>query len=1082
MIRGLIDFALNNRWLVLGVAVLLFAWGVVSFHDLPVEAYPDVANNYVQIITQWPGRAAEEVEQQVTIPIEIQMAGIPHLEHLRSTSLAGLSSIMLIFDDDSTDKDNRQEAFQRLGQVTLPTGLQPQMGTDWSPVGQIYWYTLRSTNPAYDSMDLKSLEDWKLEKEFKSIPGVVDVSSFGGITREYQIRVDPDKLIAYGLSIGQVEQQIANNNVNAGGNFIEAGEQQINIREVGLFSNVHDIEDTVLKAQNGTPLRVKDIATVVQGPKIRLGQIGKTCRFGATPASESDPTARPDPCVQVLDSQGKAMPIEREDGKLIDNPDVVEGIVLLQKGDDTDSTLAGIHKKVAELNGDLLHPGELPPGVKIVPFLDRSDLLRYTTHTVLHNLSEGIVLVVFVLFLFLGNARGAVIVALTIPFSLLFASICLDLRHIPANLLSLGALDFGMVVDGAVVMVENIVRHLSHERRDDVTPMHQIREAAHEVQRPVFFAIGIIITAYLPIFTLQAVEGRLFKPMAWTVAFALLGALLFSLLIAPVLSSFFFAHGASEWKNPAMTWLTNHYRRAVRWTIAHRYTTVGLASLALVYAGFLAFGGAIGSEFLPHLDEGAIWVRGTLAPSTGPTESLRVVNEARILLNSFPEVTKVVSQTGRPDDGTDTTGFFNTEYFVDLKPKDQWRPAFHQNKDELIAAMNRELGKMPGVIWNFSQPISDNVEEAVSGVKGELAVKVYGDDLKTLEDKGNQIVSIMGQIKGVQDLGLFRVLGQPNLDYTVDRAAAARYGINVADVQDAIQTAVGGNAVTQLLQGEARYDVVIRYLPQYRSTQEAIDNIRLLAPSGERVSLAQLTNVKMEDGAEEIYREGGRRYVAIKYSVRGRDLGSTVEEAIRKVNAQVSLPTGYKIDWAGEYASEQRSSRRLKLVLPITIIIIFTILYTMFHSGKWALLILATVSMAPVGGLTALLLSGTHFSVSSGVGFLALFGVSVQTGVIMLEYINQMRVRGHSIEQAAIEGAVLRLRPIMMTMLVATLGLLPAATSHGIGSDSQRPFAIVIVGGLIGALVISVFLLPTLYVWIARPGDILPVRETEFEN
>ncbi|MGP8259954.1 MAG: efflux RND transporter permease subunit [Acidobacteriaceae bacterium] len=1082
MIRRLVDFALDNRWLMIGATIILFAWGIVSFHYLPVEAYPDVANNYVQIITQWPGRAAEEVEQQVTVPIEIQMAGIPHLQHLRSTSLAGLSSVMLIFDDDSTDKDNRQEAYQRLGQVTLPVGLQPQMGTDWSPVGQIYWYTLRSTNPAYDSMELKSLEDWKLEKEFKSVPGVVDVSSFGGITREYQVRLDPDKLIAYGLTIAQVEQQLANNNVNAGGNFIEQGEQQINVREVGLFSNVRDIENTVLKAQNGTALRVKDIATVVQGPKIRLGQIGKTCRIGATPIDESDPTARPDPCVEQADSHGNAIPIEKQDGKLIDNPDVVEGIVLLHKGDNSDSTLEAIHKKVAELNGDATHPGVLPPGVKIVPFLDRSDLLHYTTHTVLHNLSLGIFLVVIILFLFLGNVRGAIIVALTMPFALLFAAICLDLRGIPANLLSLGALDFGMVVDGSVVMIENIVRHLNHSRSKSLSPTQMIREAAHEVQRPVFFARGIIVAAYLPIFTLQSVEGRLFKPMAWMVSFALIGGLLFSMLNAPVLASFFFSKGASEWENPLMVWLTCMYRRHVKWAIQHRYITIGLAALALAFSIFLTFGGVIGSEFLPHLDEGSIWVRGTLAPSTGPTESLRIVNEARIRLNAFPEVTKVVSQTGRPDDGTDTTGFFNTEYFVDLKPKDQWRPVFRQNKDELIAAMNRELSKIPGVGWNFSQPISDNVEEAVSGVKGELAVKIYGDDLRTLEAKGDQIVSIMSGIKGVQDLALFRVIGQPNLNYTVDRAAAARYGINVADVQDAIQTAVGGNAVTQVLQGEARYDVVLRYQPQYRDTQEAIDNIRLLAPSGERVSLAQLTNVKTVDGAEEVYREAGQRYVAIKYSVRGRDLGSTVEEAIRKVNAQVALPQGYKIDWAGEYASQQRSSRRLMLVLPITVIVIFVILYMMFHSGKWATLILATVSMAPVGGLTALLLTHTHSSVSSGVGFLALFGVSVEVGVIMLEYINQMRVRGHSIEEAAIEGAVLRLRPIMMTMLVATLGLLPAATSHGIGSDSQRPFAIVIVGGLIGALFISVILLPTLYVWIARPSDVLPLPETEFEN
>jgi len=1078
MIRGLIDFALNNRWLVLGAAVLLFGWGAVSFHNLPVEAYPDVANNYVQVITQWPGRAAEEVEQQVTTPIEIQMAGIPHMEHLRSTSLAGLSSVSMIFDDDSVNKENRDQVFQRLGQVTLPAGLQPQMGTDWSPVGQIYWYTLRSTNPSYDSMELKSLEDWTLEKQFKSVPGVVDVSSFGGATREYQVRVDPDKLIAYGMSIGQVEQQLANNNVNAGGSFIEQGEQQINVREVGLYRTVHDIENTVLKTQNGASVRVGNIATVVQGPKIRLGQIGKTCRSAGTPPAESGGSfSSADPCVDHAGKSASAAIIQHDDGKLLDSDDVVEGIVLLQKGVDSDGVLEGIHQKVNELNDHVL-----PPGVKIIPFLDRSELLHYTTHTVLHNLTEGIFLVVVVLFLFLGNVRGAIIVALTIPFALLFAAICLNLEHIPANLLSLGALDFGMVVDGSVVMVENIVRHLSHGRRSGLSPDQQISEAAHEVQRPVFFARGMIITAYLPIFTLQAVEGRLFKPMAWMVSFALIGALVFSLLLAPALCSLAFPNGASEWKNPFMTWLTNRYRRALTATIEHRYVTVSVAGFALAVAFFLMFGGAIGSEFLPHLDEGSIWVRGTLAPSTGPTESLRVMNDARLTISAFPEVLKVVSQTGRPDDGTDTTGFFNTEYFVDLKPKAEWRPVFHEDKDNLIAAINDQLSKTAGVLWSFSQPISDNVEEAVSGVKGELAIKLYGDDLRTLEQKGDEIVSVMSKIRGVQDLGLFRVIGQPNLNYTVNRDMAARYGINVTDVQDAIQTAVGGNAVSQVLDKEARYDLVVRYLPQYRDTEEAIDNIRLLSSGGERVSLQQLTTVTTQDGAEEIYREAGQRYVAIKYSVRDRDLGSTVEEAIRKVDDQVKLPPGYRIDWAGEYESQKRSSRRLMLVLPVTIVLIYVLLYAMFHSGKWALLILLNVSMAPLGGLLALLFTGTNFSVSSGVGFLALFGVSVQVGVIMLEYINQMRARGHTIEEAAIEGAILRLRPIMMTMLVATLGLLPAATSHGIGSDSQRPFAIVIVGGLIGALFISVFLLPTLYVWVARPTDILPAPETDFES
>ncbi|MBZ5723367.1 MAG: CusA/CzcA family heavy metal efflux RND transporter [Acidobacteriia bacterium] len=1040
MIRTLVDYALNNRFLIVVGAILLLTWGAVSFHKLPVEAYPDVANNYVQVITQWPGRAAEEVEQQVTIPLEIVMNGIPHLEHLRSTSLFGLSSVMLIFDDQSQNDWNRQKVLERLAQANLPNGLNPQIGSDYSPVGQIYWYTLRSTNPAYDLMELKTIEDWVLEKQFKSVPNVVDVVSFGGVTREYQVRLDPEKLVSYGLNLAQVEQQLANNNVNAGGSFVEAGLQQINVRALGLFKHVDDIRQTAIKTQSGTPLRIGDIATVAQGPKIRLGQIGKA--------------------------------IHRADGKILDSDDVVMGIVLLRKGADSDSTLEAIHDKVNELNERIL-----PPGVKIVPFLDRSNLVHYTTHTVLHNLTEGILLVALILFLFLGNARGALLVALTIPFSLLFAAVCLNLMKIPANLLSLGALDFGMVVEGAVVMVENIVRHLGRTVRRSAKPLEAIRDAAHEVQRPVFYSIAIIITAYLPIFTLERVEGRLFKPMAWTVSFALAGALIFSMLIAPVLSSFLFGATVREWANPAMEWMTRAYRESLQRAIRFRWATLAVAAGALALSAWLTLSGAIGSEFLPHLDEGAIWARATLAPSTGPTEGARVMNQARLILASFPEVTQVISQVGRPDDGTDTIGFFNTEYFIDLKPKEQWRPVFQKDKEQLIAAMDRQLEKIPGALWNYSQPIADNMEEAVSGVKGQLAIKVFGDDLKMLEAAGERIVNVLRTVPGVADLGLFRVIGQPNLEFAVDRAQAARYGINVADVQDAIETAVGGKSVSQVLEGEQRYDLVVRYEAPYRDTEQAIEHIRLLAPTGERVSLAQLARIQVLDGASEIYREANSRYVAIKYSVPVRDLGSTVEEAVRKVNREVKLPAGYHIDWAGEYESQKRSSKRLMVVLPITILVICMILETVFKSFKWVLLILANVAMAPIGGLVALLATGTHFSVSSGVGFLALFGVAVETGVIMLEYINQLRARGAPVLTAAVEGSVERLRPIMMTMLVASVGLLPAALSRGIGSDAQRPFAIVIVGGLMAALALGIFLLPTLYVWVAGEGDKLPEAE-----
>ncbi len=1060
MIRKLVEFALNNRFVVIVTAILIVIGGMLAFHDMPVEAYPDIADNYVTIISPWPGRSAEEVEQQVTIPIEIQVNGIPHLSIMRSESLFGLSFMTLVFDDTSVNDWNRQKVLERLTLVSVPPGVQPQIGTDWSLTGQIYWYTIRSTNPSYDLMEQRSIEDWVLLKEFKSVKDVVDVSDFGGTAREYQVRVDPNKLVSYGLSIGQVEQQLQINNINAGGSFVETGLQQMNVRALGLYRSLQDIEQTVLTTVHGTPVRIKDIAIVEMGPRIRLGLMSRA-------------THRPD-------------------GLIVDEPDVIQGSVPMLKGAEEGPTLDAIHEKVTQLNERIL-----PEGVKIIPMLDRSDLLHFTLHTVEHNLVEGMILVTIILLLFLGNVRAAIIVALTIPFSLMFASIWLDLSKIPANLLSLGALDFGMMVDGAVVMVENIVRHLNRRQAPAtpadpdappgritvhmISPGEAIREACHEVQRPVFYAIAIIITAYMPIFTLQRVEGRLFKPMAWTVSLALLGAMTYAILIAPVLSSWLFRKGVKEMRNPVMDALTKWYRSAVRVAIDHRWITIGVGLASFLIAMYLTFSGIIGAEFLPHLNEGAIWARGELANSTSLTEGARFTTQSRLIFASFPEVTTVVSEVGAPDDGTDTGGFGNTEYFVDLKPKEQWRPIFHQDKTELIAAMNRELSKFPGAFWNFSQPIEDNVDETLTGTKGGLAAKLYGPELDVLEQKGEEIKEVMSQIPGIKDLGLQRDAGQPNLDLTVDRQAAARFGINVADIQDAIQTAVGGFPVSQVLQGEAVYDLTVRYQKQYRDSKEAIQDIRLLSPSGERVSLAQLTKVQVKDGAYDIYREKNSRYVSIRFEVRNRDLGSTVQEAIDKINQKVQLPRGYHLEWAGEYESEKRAEARLLIIIPITILIIFIILYTMFRSAKWAVLILVTVAMARVGGLVALLVTGTFFSVASGVGFLALFGVSVQTGVIMLEYINQLRASGHTVADAAVEGAVLRLRPIMMTMLVATFGLLPAAFSHAIGSDSQRPFAIVIVGGLIADLCMSIFILPTLYVWFASDGDTLPEPEANFE-
>jgi heavy metal efflux system protein len=1046
LIRALIDFALRNRLLVLGGTLVLFAWGIVSFHNLPIEAYPDVADTYAQVITQWPGHAAEEVEQQITVPLEVNLNGVAHLTHLRSVSLAGLSVITMIYDDDITTFNARQEVLDRLQLVTLPPAVNPGLGPDYSPTGQIMFYTLTSANPKYDAMELKTLNDWFVVNQLKSVPNIVDVNRFGGPTREYQVRIDPGKLVAYGLSLAQAEQALAANNTNAGGGFIERGQQALNVRAVGLMQTTDDIAATVVKVQNGTPVRVRDLGNVVQAPKVRLGQLGKTIRH--------------------------------EDGTVINDDDVVEGIVLLRKGAVAETTLVSLHQKIDQLNGTDGYRGLLPAGVKFVPHLDRSDLMRYTTHTVLRNLTDGVVLVTLVLFLFLGNVRSALIVTFTIPFSLLFAAILLDMRHIPANLLSLGALDFGMVVDGSVVMVENILRHASFaDRRKTFTEI--IAVAAHEVQRPVFFARIIIIVSYLPIFTLQRVEGRLFSPMAWTVAFALLGALVFALLIAPVLCSYLFSGTMKEWRNPVLEWLNRSYGRSLDWCFDHMKLTLGLGLLCAGVILFFAFSGIIGSEFLPHLDEGAIWVRGTLAPSSGPSTGIGLANRARLVLANFPEVKQVVSQVGRPDDGSDASGFYNTEFFVDLLPRSEWRKQF-KRKDDLIAAIDEAMNKFPGVDWNFSQPISDNVEEAVSGVKGELAVKLFGRDLKVLEQKAAEMQNVMSQIPGVADLGTFQVRGQPNVNLVVDRAAADRFGINVSDIQDAVEGAVGGKAVSQILIQEQRYDLTVRYQPQFRKTVEDISSIRILAPSGERVSLGQVSRISLDDGASTIYREGSSRYIAIKYSVRGRDLGSTVRQAIDEVRQKVQLPEGYHLDWTGEYESQQRANRRLAFIVPITLLLMSFILYSAFGSWKWVGLILAVVALAPLGGFLSLLVTGTHFSVSSGLGFLALIGVSVEIGVIMVEYINQLRTRGLPVREAAKEGAQLRLRPIMMTMLVATLGLLPAAMSHDIGSDSQRPFAIVIVGGLIVELVVSVILWPTLYVFWARSGDKLPPSEQSF--
>ncbi len=1039
MIGKIVRLSLTNRLLILSLVLVLVIVGSISFKNLPIEAYPDIADTMVQIINQWPGHAAEEVERQITVPVEIAMNGVSHHTHLRSVSLFGLSVVTLLFDEKTPPFTARQYVEENLSQIALPPGVQASLAPMSSPVGQIYWYVLDSKTRT--PMELKEIEDWDLEKRWREVPGVADVSSFGGAVKQYQALLSPLALANYGLSTANVVQALTSNNQNSGGGFIAHGDQTFNVRGVGKADTTEDLENVIITQKSGTPIRVKNVGRVVIGEQTRLGRI--------------------------------SMSEHLADGTVENRDDVVEGIVLARTGEPDETVLEGIHKKFTEINEKYL-----PRDVKIKPYLDRSDLIHLTTHTVEENMVMGMFLVLVVLLFFLGNLRSALIVAITIPLALLFASILLDIRKIPANLLSLGALDFGMIVDGAVVMVENIFRHKEKEEKRE-GPQENMFEliiaAAKEVERPIVYAIAIIILAYLPIFTLQRIEGRLFSPMAWTVAFALLGALVLVLTVVPVLCYYLLSGKLKLWHNPIVVWLETNYRKALTWTLDRRPLVIGTALGCFALTLFLAFGGPIGSEFLPHLDEGTIWLRGTLPSSSSYEMANSIVKKARSVLMQYPEVPITVCQVGRPDDGTDATGFFNTECFVDLKPRSTWRKHF-KTKEQLIDSMSAELSKVPGVIWNFSQPISDNVEEMMSGVKGELVVKVYGEDLKTLASLGEQIKNTISGVRGIEDLGVFEELGQPNMNITINRDEISRYGLNISDVQDVIETAVGGKVASQIVSGEKRFDVVVRYQPQYRDTIEHIRRILVPTPDGYRVPLDEIASISVDDGASMIYREANSRFLAVKFSVRGRDLGGTIDEAQKKVKRSILLPAGYSIDWSGEFESQRRAEARLAVIVPMTVLAIFFVLYFVFHSLKWSLVVMADVMTARMGGVLALFLTGNNFSVSSGIGFLAVFGVSIQTGMLLVSYINQMRAKGHSVRDAVIEGSCLRLRPIMMTALVATFGLLPAALSHAIGSDSQRPMAIVIVGGLLTDLVMAFFLIPTLYTWVAKPTDHLGVE------
>ena len=1027
MISRLVSFALRQPFMIVIASIALMVYGAFSFSNLPIDAYPDLSPPHVELITQWPGHAPEEIERLVTIPIEIELNGIPRLESLRSISLYGLSFIAMNFDYGVDPYFVREQAFERMNNASLPAGLAPSLSPMFSPSGLIYRYVLQS--PDRSPQELKTIEDWVLERRYKSIPGVADDSGLGGSTMQYQVLLDPNKLFSYGVSVQDMSDALSNNNANSGGGFYSQGGQFFYIRGLGLVRNTDDIGNVVVTQKNGTPVYVHDLAKVQIGSAPRLGQFG-----------------------------------------YMKQDEAVEGVILMRVGEQAQVIL----KRVEEMTKDL-NEHVLPPDVRVVPYYDRQGLIGETTDTVEANLLRGMLLVIIILGLFLFNVRTALIVAITIPFSLLFAFICLDWRHIPANLLSIGAIDFGIIVDGAVVMVENIFRELAEHRTHDCNLFDVIRQAARDVERPIFYAVAVIVAGYIPIYVLSGPSGRLFQPMADTMSFALLGSLLCALTLLPVLCSYLLRKRVREPRARFYEWIKNGYGRALGVCLRFRWVTV-LVILSIFSASLLMIP-SIGGEVMPHLDEGALWVRATTPYTISFEEASKLSPQIRNILSSFPQVTTVANELGRPDDGTDTTGFFNNEFYVGLKPyNDSAWSGDIKRKSDLVAAIHKKLDAFPGIIFNYTQPAEDAVDEAETGLKSALAVKIFGGDLVTLENRAFQVKSILQKIPGITEITVVRELGQPTLTITPDRAKLARYGLNVSDINTVVETGLGGQAATQVIQGEREFDLVVRMQEPFRSDANAIRNLLVSTPDGDYLPLGQFCEVKVESGASFIYREANARYIGVQFSVEGRDLAGAVGEARKKVDAAVKLPVGYRFDWGGEYKDYLASQEQMKVILPLTVVLILMILFALYGNLKFPIIIFFSVLVTePVGGLLALKLTHTNFSVSSMLGFVALMGVAVQTSVILYSFINKLRLEGRPIASATLEASVLRLRPIMMTALVACFGLLPAAMSTGIGSDSQRPFAIVIVGGLASRLLLSVFLSPVLYVLAARDGDTLQV-------
>jgi heavy metal efflux system protein len=1005
------DFALRERVVVVGMALLLALAGIYSFHELDIEAYPDPVQPRVEVLALPNGLSAEEVEKLVTVPIEVGLAGMRNLESVRSISLFGLSDTKCYFSWDSDYYDDRAEVIQRLGFINLPQGITPTISPS-NPIGEIYRYTVES--PDHDLAREKEVEDWILEKQLKAVPGVIDVTGFGGLTKEYHVEIDPEKLIHYQVPLTTLVSSIGNANTNVGGSYLQVGEQAFNIRGIGFIHSLDDIRNITLSATNSTPIRVGDVARVDLGYAPRLGIVGMN-----------------------------------------DRNEVVSGIVLMRKYGDTLKTLRGVQEKVKSLNAS----GILPKGYRVVPYYDRTSLVETTIHTVMENLSIGIALVFLVLVFFIGNLRTALITAVNIPLSLCGAFALMYASGMPANLISLGAVDFGIIINPTVVVMENIFRHLTSDTREHQTTGKAIARAAHEVGGPLFFSTLIFVIAFVPLFTMRNVEGAIFSPMSRTYAYALGTAIVLAVTLSPVLSSFLLRKGMRERDN--VVW------RAIQW-LYHRlfvlvlaWPKLSLATMVVFIAAVLSLFPYLGGEFLPKLEEGNIWTRATMPLSISLGHGATLAQRIRHVFLSTPEVKTVVSQLGRPDDGTDATGFFNLEFNVDLKPESEWRSGV--TKVDLVRQIDKRLAReFPGVDFSYSQNIEDNVNEALSGVKGENSVKVFGPDLKSDEQVANQVSAVLSRVPGIVDTAVYRSLGQPNVLITPDRAAVARYGMNVGDVASVVQAAIGGQAVTQVLEGDRRFDLVVRWLPQYRESLEAIRALRTPVPAGGFVPLAQVADISTAEGVSFVYREQLERYVPLRFAVSGRDLQSAVDEAKQRVAKEIHLPEGVHLDWAGEYGELQQAIRRLLIVVPLALMIIVGVLYAATDSLIDTFIIMAQIPVACLGGILALVATGTPFSISAAVGFISIFGIAVMDGIVLSFYIRQLWEEGHPFAESIVMGSDRRLRATMMTDLVAALGLLPAALSTRIGAQTQRPLAIVVIGGALAIMVLTRLLLPVL--------------------